>query len=177
MKRIVFALLAMFLFCGIANSQYSWRSVFRTFSLHHTTAAAYTAGDVVGDSTFINFANVGKSGIVNSAYLAFDTSNITNGTFRLYLLRDTTYLSIKMPVIDDNASWTLTSGMDSLIVGYLDFTLVSGLVTATGSANAYITNCNLQFETKNNTLHGVLTATGAYQPKAVGKAYIRIWTN
>jgi hypothetical protein len=142
--------------------------------------AAYTAGDVVGDSgryaTPIDFKNAvtytSGSGTILSATLAMDSINVTNGTFRLHLFRDSTdYLSAttnKLDTLADNGAYTINTTCRNIYVGYIDFTLIAG---PTGSTMSYAQNTapNIVFTTNRyRSLWGVLTATAAYTRKYTG---------
>ena len=175
MKRIIYALLPVLICCGVASSQIQidWQK----FARHTATATAYTVGDVVGDSTYLEFKGAGRAGVINSAYLAFDTSNTANGTFRLLFFKDTLCpRGLKVPRLDDHAAFTLLAGLDSLIIGYLDFTLATGGFGAgTTMSHAWITNQNLGFQTNKGSIFGILIATGAYQPKKSGNVTVKLW--
>jgi hypothetical protein len=135
-----------------------------TLQKNSNTAAAYTAGDVVGDSSFIRFTSARNSGIITGAYLAGDTINVANATFRLYVFSDTSYTdTTRMKIFDDHAAFTLLAADAKNVAGYIDFTLVTGGAGST-LANAYVGNINLPYTTRRGVLFGVLTATGAYQP-------------
>jgi hypothetical protein len=160
MRTMCVALLV--LFATVAFSQVRTQRV--TFQKNANTAAAYTAGDVVGDSAFVRFTSAGRKGVVLSAYLAGDTINVANATFRLYVFSDTSYTdTTRMKVFDDHAAYTLLAADAKNVVGYVDFTLVTAGAGST-LANAYVGNVNLPFNTRRGVLFGVLTATAAYQP-------------
>jgi hypothetical protein len=147
----------------------------RTFSKNLETGAAYTAGDVVGDSNFVYFPAAGRQGIVSGAYLAADTINVANATFRLYLFSDTSYVgdTTRMKKFDDNAAFTLLAADARNVAGYIDFTLVTAGAGST-LANAYVGNINLPYATRRGVLFGVLTATGAYVPAYLGTFTLKL---
>ena len=172
MRTMCVALLVLFAF-ALAESQV--KSQRKTFVKNVKTAAAYTAGDVVGDSNFVSFTSAGYSGVVRSAYLAADTMNVATATFRLYLFSDTSYTgdTTRMKKFADNAAYTLLAADAKNVAGYVDFTLVTAGAGSTLS-NAYVGNVDLPYTTRRGCLFGVLTATGAYQPAYQGTFTIRL---
>jgi len=179
MKRAGFLVIAVLLIAGIASGQA--RKVSASM-VRPAAVDAYAAGDVVNDSsgTFrpMKFSNVvafaGTSGRIVNGFLSMDSINVANGTFRLYVVNDTTLTDttgIQIPA--DNAALTLLTAWRNNIAGYIDFTLVTAGAGST-MAIAFTTPTQpIYFQTGRSTnIYGILTATGAYVPARYGNVKV-----
>ena len=179
MKRFIALLALILIVSGLQAQTQMTVLTTRTYGIPNVLAA-YTAGDVVGDSgryaTPIEFQNAvryaGGSGQILSATLVMDSINVTTGTFRLHLFRDSTdytkAATNTLDTLDDHAAYVIKVTCRGIYVGYIDFTLLAG---PTGSTMSYAQNTApaIYFTTlRYRSLWGVLTATGAYTRKQTG---------
>ena len=123
-------------------------------------ATVYTAGDVVGSGTVLDFGAVdGESAKVVGSKLSISWSNVTNALFQLFLFDDDT----NIPSLIDNAAFVITAALEDDMMGYNAFALE---VTGTsGSAHAWDSNAGLSIPYGR---YGVLVATAAYNPISGG---------
>ena len=173
MKRILILILLL-LSVSILQAQQAPRPFIGTYTVSLTrpgNSTAYAAADVVNSATAraSRFTGDWSKGAVSGATLVVDTLNATNGTFRLFLLKDTTGVN----AITDNAAFSPTPAVLRNIVGVVDFTLV---VTGTSSATGtYAVNRDFKAYFSGATgLYGILTASAAWVPDSAGVVTIGI---
>ena len=167
MKRILALLLVL---SSVSFAQIRIQE--RSFVKHDTTNGAYTAGDYIGDSTYLYFNGAETRGTIRAVIITTDTNNVANSTFRLYLFGDTTGHGT---IPDDNVAYIL-SIKDS--VNYIGQIATNALTIAgagaTMCASTTIIDPPLAYETKNGKMFGVLTALAAYVPKYQGRIRVKI---
>jgi hypothetical protein len=153
----------------------AYRSVVTVTRPSNTTA--YTAGDVVGDtsgSAIISLASFGPSGgyvLVQSASLVFSDSAVPSGmtSFRLH------FYSASPTAIADNAVFDLTSGERASYMGYID------LPTPQDFGSSLYTQVDypgrmLQLAAGSSTVYAELQTIGAYTPVSASTIAVRIAT-
>lgn len=151
---------------------------------HDSTATAYAAGDAVVSRDSLPTLLVGQydydAGTIIAAKLSADTANVANANFRLLLFSDS--LNLARPA--DDAAFTVNKLKDSLLVGYIDFTLIkpdSAANTLAFDLNTGTTGgLPIPFAlTKRSRitrgLWGVLICQDAYVPKHAGSFRITLW--
>jgi hypothetical protein len=144
---------------------------------------AYTAGDSVTDSTSAptvrTFASAFRSlvpkGRVLSALLIKSDKSVSNATFRLHLFNAT------VTPTNDNSALSILYTDRAKYIGHIAFTCKQ--TQGSGDA-AFAVGCvadstnnqriDLPFVGANNTLYGVLEATGAYTPVSAEKFSIQL---
>lgn len=140
-------------------------------------ANAYTAGDVVADSTstatILKFKNVartqGGGGVIQSAILVDSIAAATKPDLELYLFDAPPAMQA------DNAAWNPTDPEMLACVGVIAFPLgafktagANGIIDSTGIAKAYNCAANTQ------DLYGILVARNAYTPTALEVFEVRL---
>lgn len=142
-----------------------------------SNTTAYTAGDVVGDtsgSAIITLSNIGPTGgfvLIQSASLVFsDTAVISGmGAYRLH------FYNASPTAIVDNAAFDLVSGERSSYVGYIDFATPvdfgSSLYTQVDFPGRLI-----QLASGSSTLFAELETKGAYTPASASTIAVRVST-
>lgn len=173
MKRIIFTLLLMVTITCVASGQIRYQTI--TMTLSDSTALAYAANDVVSDGTVMQFTNAGMKGIIQDAVMTLDTTNTTNGSFKLFLFGDT------VTAIANNAQFTLLLADQAKCQGIINFALQtggSGSTMAIGLSYLTVSGTGfaptLPFYTNAGTLWGVLVASAAYQPKVHSVCKVRL---
>lgn len=128
--------------------------------------AAYTAGDVVSNSTsapaVMEFENIGGSSgrvLLQSAFLRLDVSAVPGGmgSFRLHLY------STAPTAINDNAAFNLPAGDRSKYLGYVDFATPQDLGDTAFTQVDYIGK-QVALGSGETSLYGILETRGAYTP-------------
>lgn len=178
---LIFLLIAQFSFSQTSQTIVAIDSLVRP-----ANATAYAANDVVNDSLsssnkFLVFKNMtikatndtfvvtskGGGGLITSATLTTDTSNTTNGTFKLLIYKDT------IPNVADNAAWVSYGVYNKYFVHDIDFSLTSN---GSNAAYAAVSNLSIPFQctSDNIRLYGVLLAKGAYTPKINGHIIVTL---
>lgn len=167
MKRFVFLILSFFVFASV-QAQQAPRPFIGTYSTSLTRPAnptTYTAGDVVNSGTAAahSYTADWSRGAIVGVRMTVDTLNVANGTFRLFLFKDTTGVG----VLTDNAAFAPTRAILANVIAVADLTLIAtGTATATG---VYAVNANFRNHFAGVTrIYGILTATGAWVPKFSG---------
>lgn len=145
----------------------------------------YTANDVVNDSNYtrmLRFAtdsintSTPKSlvqykmsgGVIVSALLTVgDSTNTTNGNFKLLLFRDT------VVNVADNVAWATAAYYNTRMIGEIDFALTNN---GTTSNYSFVTGLNLPFQTATDDryIYGVLIAKAAFTPVRGQKFIIKL---
>lgn len=128
---------------------------------------AYTAEDAVNDNTstphiltFTSSENTllaGQDLIIKSLKVTTDNATVTNGSFRLYLCKES------QTITADNTPQTLLYSNRANRIGYIDFTLASG-GTGSDCGEAVITGETIPFRLSSNAFYGYLVAKAAYAP-------------
>jgi hypothetical protein len=184
MKKILVSLASVMLVASMQAQ--TIRTILVTkYWLHPSIQTAYTAGDIVADSSRfsvpIEFPNAVThapgSGQILSATLAIDSINVASGTFRLHLFRDSTNsllpLTNTLDTLADNAAYVIKPTCRNIYIGYIDFTLLAG---PAGSTLSYCQNTapGIYFTVpeRSRSLWGILTATAGYtRPYVDGKGF------
>lgn len=175
MKKIVMLILMI---TGLANAQNVQRFAFSVTRPANNTA--YAAGDVVCGTDSKPFRLVPEDAVLSSEIrgirIAFDSRNTTNASFRLFLYSDSTGLG----EIADNSAHVYDYTLDSLLIGWVDFTLSTegssvGFLAWAGIAgdSPFYFKSNVR-DGRTQGVWGRLVALAAYEPKYQGK--IRIVT-
>ena len=158
---------------GVAGS--AFRSAVTVTRPSNTTA--YTAGDVVGDtsgSAIITLSSIGPSGgyvLVQSVSLIFSDTAVISGmsAFRLH------FYSASPTAIADNAVFDLVSGERANYMGYVDLATPvdfgSSLYTQTDYPGRMI-----KLATGSSTLYCELETKGAYTPASASTIEVRVAT-
>lgn len=138
--------------------------------------SAYTAGDVVSDSTsaptVLTFASIGPSGgrvLITSADIRIDVSAVPSGMgiFRLHLY------DAAPTAINDNAAYNLPSGDRAKYLGYLDITAPGDLGdTLYGTLDTV--RKQVKLAAASTSIYGILESRGAYTPTSAAVKTIRI---
>ena len=153
----------------------AYRSVVTITRPSNTTA--YTAGDVVGDtsgSAIITLSNIGPSGgyvLVQSVSLIFSDSAVISGmgSYRLH------FYSASPTAIADNAVFDLVSGERANYLGFVDLATPvdfgSSLYTQTDYPGRLI-----KLAAGSTTLYAELETKGAYTPASASTIDVRVAT-
>ena len=153
----------------------AYRSVVTITRPSNTTA--YTAGDVVGDtsgSAIITLSNIGPSGgyvLVQSVSLIFSDSAVISGmgSYRLH------FYSASPTAIADNAVFDLVSGERANYMGFVDLATPvdfgSSLYTQTDYPGRLI-----KLAAGSTTLYAELETKGAYTPASASTIDVRVAT-
>lgn len=153
----------------------TFRSVVTVTRPSNTTA--YTAGDVVGDtsgSAIITFSNIGPAGgyvIVQSVSLLLSDASVPSGmgSFRLH------FYSASPTAIADNAAFDLVSGERANYMGFVDLAAPadfgSSLYTQTDYPGRVI-----KLASGSSTLYAELETKGAYTPASASTIDVRVAT-
>ena len=153
----------------------AYRSVVTITRPSNTTA--YTAGDVVGDtsgSAIITLNNIGPSGgyvLVQSVSLIFSDSAVISGmgSYRLH------FYSASPTAIADNAVFDLVSGERANYLGFVDLATPvdfgSSLYTQTDYPGRLI-----KLAAGSTTLYAELETKGAYTPASASTIDVRVAT-
>ena len=153
----------------------AYRSVVTITRPSNTTA--YTAGDVVGDtsgSAIITLSNIGPSGgyvLVQSVSLIFSDSAVISGmgNYRLH------FYSASPTAIADNAVFDLVSGERANYMGFVDLATPvdfgSSLYTQTDYPGRLI-----KLAAGSTTLYAELETKGAYTPASASTIDVRVAT-
>lgn len=140
-----------------------------------SNTTAYTAGDVVGDtsgSAILTFTNAGPSGgfaIVQSVSLVFSDSSVPSGmgAFRLHLY------SATPTAIADNAPFDLVSGERANYMGYIDLSTPSDFGSSLYAQVDYPGRL-IKLATASTTLYAELETRGAYTPVSASTIAVRL---
>lgn len=140
-----------------------------------SNTTAYTAGDVVGDtsgSAILTFTSAGPSGgflILQSASLVFSDSVVPSGmsAFRLHLYGATP------TAIADNAAFDLLSGERANYMGYVDFSTPQDFGSSLYTQVDYPGRL-LKLATASTTLYAELETRGAYTPVSASTVQVRM---
>jgi len=140
-----------------------------------SNTTAYTAGDVVGDtsgSAILTFTSAGPSGgflILQSASLVFSDSVVPSGmsAFRLHLYGATP------TAIADNAAFDLLSGERTNYMGYVDFSTPQDFGSSLYTQVDYPGRL-LKLATASTTLYAELETRGAYTPVSASTVQVRM---
>lgn len=142
-----------------------------------SNTTAYTAGDVVGDtsgSAIITLSNIGPSGgyvLVQSVSLIFSDSAVISGmgSYRLH------FYSASPTAIADNAVFDLVSGERANYMGFVDLAAPvdfgSSLYTQTDYPGRLI-----KLAAGSTTLYAELETKGAYTPASASTIDVRVAT-
>jgi hypothetical protein len=140
-----------------------------------SNATAYTAGDVVGDtsgSAILTFTSAGPSGgflFLQSASLVFSDSVVPSGmsAFRLHLYDATPTATA------DNAAFDLLSGERANYMGYVDFSTPQDFGSSLYTQVDYPGRL-LKLATASTTLYAELETRGAYTPVSASTVQVRM---
>jgi hypothetical protein len=140
-----------------------------------SNTTAYTAGDVVGDtsgSAIITLSNFGPSGgyvVIQSASLVFSDSAVPSGmtSFRLH------FYSSSPTAVADNAAFDLASGERSSYMGYLDFSTPLDFGSTLYSQVDYVGRM-MQLASGSSTVYAELQTIGGYTPVSASTVSVRI---
>lgn len=142
-----------------------------------SNTTAYTAGDVVGDtsgSAIITLSSIGPSGgyvLVQSVALIFSDAAVISGmgAFRLH------FYSVSPTAIADNAVFDLVSGERANYMGFVDLAAPvdfgSSLYTQTDYPGRLI-----KLAAGSTTLYAELETKGAYTPASASTIDVRVAT-
>jgi hypothetical protein len=142
---------------------------------------AYTAGDVISDSTTTttmqatgNFARVNAgSGYITRARLTTDKKSITPR------IRVHVYNATGATLAADNVAWKDVYGDESITVGYFDMPAMITGTDTTNSTTSYSENPSINMEfvcaASNRNLYFVLEALDAFTPASGEKFSLRLW--
>jgi hypothetical protein len=137
---------------------------------------AYTAGDVVSDSTsaptIFEFTNIGYAGgrvVLQSASLRIDVGSVPAGmgAFRLHL-----YTS-SPTAINDNAAFNLPAADRSKYVGYVELTTPQDLGDTLWSQTDYI-GLQIKLDSASTSLYGILETRSAFTPTSAAVKTLRL---
>jgi hypothetical protein len=175
MKRftILFILLAVILPLAISQTlTVTNGAVINATFVRPANSTAYAANDVVGDTagvtagytTAIPFRLAGiiegQAFKVEWANLVVDTLNATNGTFSLYLFRDTVTTAV------DNGAFAgrEASFEGGNYLGKIDYTLAAVGAGGFIATSAVAPNIVGKLKTGKTSIYGILVASAAYTP-------------
>lgn len=138
---------------------------------------AYAAEDSVnaaGSTDCITFTvsdgidiTTGQSLQVKTARLTTNSTNTTNGSFRLYLFDQS------VSGFADNSPQPLLYSNRDKRCGYIDFTLNTG-GSGSDCSEAIVTDVNISIRTEATNIFGILIAKGAYTPASAQKFYLEL---
>ena len=142
-----------------------------------SNATAYTAGDVVGDtsgSAILTFSNMGPNSgyvLIQSAALIFSDSAVPSGmgSFRVHLY------SASPTAIADNAAYDLVSADRSAYMGYFDFPAPVDFGSTLYTQTDYIGRM-IKMATSSTTVYAQIETKGAYTPVSASTVELRIST-
>ena len=142
-----------------------------------SNATAYTAGDVVGDtsgSAILTFSNMGPNSgyvLIQSAALIFSDSAVPSGmaNFRVHLY------SASPTAIADNAAYDLVSADRSAYMGYFDFPAPVDFGSTLYTQTDYIGRM-IKMATSSTTVYAQIETKGAYTPVSASTVELRIST-
>lgn len=140
-----------------------------------SNTTAYTAGDVVGDtsgSAIVTLASAGPSGgfvIIQSVSLVFSDASVPSGmgAFRLHLY------SASPTAIADNAAFDLVSGERANYMGYVDIPTPQDFGSSLYAQVDYPGRL-IKLATASTTLFAELETRGAYTPASASTVQVRI---
>ena len=136
----------------------------------------YAASDVFHKSTasllVFPVANVnGGTGFWTGVGIQIDSANVTNATFKVWILSDSANWSLAA----DNAAMVLDTSKARYLVGTATLAMTTG---GTGSTASYATSDNLNFPFKLNSasknLYAFITTEAAYVPPFVKKVRLTL---
>lgn len=153
----------------------AYRSIVTVTRPSNTTA--YTAGDVVGDtsgSAIIALTSAGPSGgyvLVQSASLVFSDSAVPSGmtSFRLH------FYSASPTATADNAVFDLASGERATYMGYIDFPTPQDFGSSLYTQVDYPGRI-MQLAAGSSTVYAELQTIGAYTPASASTIAVRVAT-
>jgi malic enzyme len=153
----------------------SYRSTTSITRPSNTTA--YTAGDVVGDtsgSAILTLSNIGPSGgfvLVQSAALIFSDSSVPAGmgAFRIHLY------NAAPTAMADNAPFDLTSGDRALYMGYIDLSTPQDLGSTIYTQVDYVGRL-IKLAAASTTLFAEIETRNAYTPVSASTVELRMST-
>ena len=151
----------------------AYRSVVTITRPSNTTA--YTAGDVVGDTTgsaIISLTSAGPSGgfvILQSVSLVFSDASVPSGmgAFRLHLY------SASPTAIADNAAFDLLSAERANYMGYVDIPTPQDFGSSLYAQVDYPGRL-IKLGTASTTLFAELETRGAYTPASASTVQVRV---
>lgn len=151
----------------------AYRSVVTITRPSNTTA--YTAGDVVGDTTgsaIISLTSAGPSGgfvILQSVSLVFSDASVPSGmgAFRLHLY------SASPTAIADNAAFDLLSAERANYMGYVDIPTPQDFGSSLYAQVDYPGRL-IKLATASTTLFAELETRGAYTPASASTVQVRV---
>ena len=140
-----------------------------------SNTTAYTAGDVVGDtsgSAILTLANVGPSGgyvLIQSAALIFSDSSVPSGmgAFRVHLY------SASPTAIADNAAFDLASGERASYMGFIEFAAPQDLGSTIYTQVDYPGRM-IKLAAASSTLYAEIETRGAYTPVSASTVELRV---
>ena len=153
-------------------AQQAPRPFIGTYSVSATrdsNSTAYAAGDVVSGTTTTAFSFTADwtRGAIVGARMTVDTVVVTNGTFMLFLFKDTTGIG----ALADNAAFSPTRAVEANIIAAIPLTLVAtGTASATAAYAQWPTAATdwRKYFSGTTRIYGVLTALAAYVPTYAG---------
>lgn len=142
-----------------------------------SNTTAYTAGDVVGDtsgSAIITLSSIGPSGgyvLIQSVSLVFSDSSVPSGmgAFRLHLYQTSP------TAIADNAAFDLVSGERSGYMGYVDIPAPTDFGSSLYTQSDYPGRL-VKLTSASTTLYAELETRGAYTPVSASTVDVRVAT-
>lgn len=142
-----------------------------------SNTTAYTAGDVVGDTTgsaIITLPNIGPVGgyiLFQSAALIFSDSTVPSGmaSFRVHL-----YSAIPT-AIADNAVFDLSSSERTTYVGFFDLPAPQDFGSTLYTQTDYIGRL-IKLSSGSSTLYAEIETKGAYTPVSASTVELRVRT-
>jgi len=140
-----------------------------------SNTTAYTAGDVVGDtsgSAIITLSSIGPSGgyvLIQSVSLVFSDASVPSGmgSFRLH------FYSASPTAIADNAAFDLVSGERANYMGFVELPTPADFGSSLYAQLDYAGRM-VQLAAGSSTLYAELETRGAYTPASASTIAVRV---